>query len=287
MGQGDKKVSVIIPNYNYAHFLQRRIKSILRQTLSIYELIILDDKSSDDSIKIIETEIEKIKKQHPNVIIKTAFNKKNSGNVFKQWAKGINMATGDYVWIAEADDLSEEKFLENIMKGFDDKDVILSYAKSKMIKTNEKISLKRAISQEVLLKKSSHWKKDYINDGKKEIQEVLCIYNTIPNVSAVVFRKNKKISYEQILEKAQKFTVAGDWYFYYKLLLNGKIAYCKKPLNKQTIHSKSVTKTTNRQKYLEEVKMMHNIIDDEISLGKKEKMAIIRQEGYLKKRFNA
>jgi glycosyltransferase involved in cell wall biosynthesis len=46
-------VSVIIPNYNHARFLDERIQSILNQTYQNFEVIILDDKSSDNSVEVI------------------------------------------------------------------------------------------------------------------------------------------------------------------------------------------------------------------------------------------
>ena len=45
--------------------------------------------------------------------IKFIENRKNSGNVFKQWLKGAEEATGDYIWIAEADDLADANFKGN------------------------------------------------------------------------------------------------------------------------------------------------------------------------------
>jgi glycosyltransferase involved in cell wall biosynthesis len=47
-------VSVILPNYNYAHFLNQRIQSILNQSFTDFELLILDDASNDDSLSVIE-----------------------------------------------------------------------------------------------------------------------------------------------------------------------------------------------------------------------------------------
>ena len=59
-----KKVSVIIPNYNYEKFIIERIDSILMQTYPIYEIIILDDCSTDDSVNVINKKIEQINKEY-------------------------------------------------------------------------------------------------------------------------------------------------------------------------------------------------------------------------------
>src|SRR6202030_4301096 len=75
-------VSVIVPNYNHAPYLRRRIESILQQTYQDFELILLDDSSTDHSREILQSYAEK-----PGV--KIAFNTMNSGSVFKQWNKGI------------------------------------------------------------------------------------------------------------------------------------------------------------------------------------------------------
>lgn len=284
MDQTYKNISVVIPNYNYSHYLKRRVKTILDQTYPIYELIILDDASTDDSQTVIKNLKKELKEKH--IRTKIIINNKNSESVFKQWRKGFEVTTGDYIWIAEADDIANKSFLENVIKGFDDKRTILSYSKSRMINEKGRISFKRAISQEFLQLKKRHWKNNYINDGRKEIQEVLCVCNTIPNVSAVIFKKEKKIDYSSLLKKAQEFEVAGDWYFYYKILLHGKIAYCKKALNRQCIHQNSVTKKTSKEQYLAETKKIHELILETVSLDEGQKMAMKKQEEYLTTRFH-
>ena len=92
--ENPKKVSVIIPNYNYQDYIIERIDSILLQTYPIYELIILDDCSTDNSVEVINKKIEEIKKQYPELKIKFIVNEKNSGGcVFKQWKKGFDSAS--------------------------------------------------------------------------------------------------------------------------------------------------------------------------------------------------
>ena len=107
------KVSVVVPNYNYAKFIYERIYSILNQDYKIYELIILDDCSKDNSRELIDEIVEKTKDY---INIKKVYNETNSGTAFKQWEKGFKEATGDYVWIAEADDYCDNKFLKTVLK---------------------------------------------------------------------------------------------------------------------------------------------------------------------------
>lgn len=240
-----KKVSVVIPNYNYENYIEERIDSILMQTYPIHELIILDDCSTDNSVN----KIEEIIKKHPDVNIKFVKNEKNSGSVFSQWQKAFSLSTGDYVWIAEADDSCSHYFLENVMKGFDSPNVVLSYAESMRIDENNRI-ISTSCRDWMLAVSSVKWNKSYINSGINEIQNALAICNTIPNVSAVVFKKSNQV---EIIEEAKKFKISGDWYIYYKLLSNGDIAYCSKSLNYFRKHSKSTSTVVSRELEIREL----------------------------------
>ena len=228
-----KKVSVIIPNYNYQNFIVERIDSILRQTYPIYELIILDDKSTDNSIKVIKDKIKTI----TDIKVKLIENKKNSGCVFKQWKKGIHEIEGDYFWIAEADDSSDPRFLETAMEAFDDDDVVISYTESARIDENNNIT--HINSQDLYnIYSTDRWNYSYVNDGIDEIKKYLSVTNTILNVSSVVWKKG---DYDQFLDIATDYKVAGDWYIYYRVLETGKIAFSNKAYNYFRKHSKSVS----------------------------------------------
>ena len=103
------KISVVVPNYNHARFLPKRIDSILGQTLQDFELILLDDCSTDASRSILD-------KYADNPKVRTEFNAVNSGSPFTQWSKGVRLARGQYVWIAESDDYADERFLERLTR---------------------------------------------------------------------------------------------------------------------------------------------------------------------------
>ena len=91
------KVSVIMPNFNHAPYLKQRMDSILAQDYPDFEVILLDDASTDNSVELL-----KQYSNHPQVKA-LIVNETNSGNTFAQWHRGIQQTTGDYIWIAEAD----------------------------------------------------------------------------------------------------------------------------------------------------------------------------------------
>lgn len=278
-----KRVSVILPNYNYARYFESRVEGILAQTYPIYELIVLDDASIDNSVEVMKEVLSKVKKAYPQLKIKALVNRKNSGNVFSQWQKGIDLATGEYVWIAELDDSCEPTFLETVMKGFNNPKTILSYTNSKMVNENGKRDLKSTLRKPLNFIREDRPSKDYIRNGEEELSRVLSVYNTIPNVSAVVFKKDPKINFRGILDEAKKFKIAGDWYFYSELLLHGKIAYFKKPLNIHRLHKSSVTETTDLKIHFNELQTIHKKIQNDVKLSPNAKKKIKASEARLKK----
>src|SRR5690554_2065895 len=110
------KVSVIIPSYNHCAFLEERLVSVFNQTYQDFEVILLDDASTDTSQELL-----KAYANHPKVS-HVIFNTANSGSVFKQWIRGIELAIGEYIWIAESDDFAESTFLEATVGVLDEKD---------------------------------------------------------------------------------------------------------------------------------------------------------------------
>lgn len=277
----NKKVSVVVPNYNYGKYIGGRIDSIVRQTYPIYELIVLDDCSTDNSVDVIEKKLDEIREKHPEIEISFVKNKVNSGRAISQWKKGFELAKGDYVWIAEADDSCSKRFLEEAMKGFDDPEVVLSYTESAIINSwGLMIAPNFRWSRDK--EKTGHYKNSYIKDGKKETAEILAIRCTIPNVSAVVFKNEKK--YLKYLDEALKFVQVGDWYFYVKVLEDGKISYNRKSLNRFRVHRGSAT---NRgDEHYREVVGMHEYIERNCKLSEMVLRAMKNERGRIKGRLS-
>lgn len=248
-----EKISVIIPNYNYANYLFDRINTVINQTIKVDEIIILDDASTDNSDEIIN-EIIKTYKEYDIKYIK---NEQNSKNVFEQWKKGIEEAKNELIWICEADDLCSNYFLEEVLKPMKDKKVLISYSESVAIDKDNNILFEDFRNWNSTTN-SNRWNKNYIKDGIDEIKEQMIHNNSINNVSGVLFRKLKNIDYNQILNEAKKYKLSGDWYFYNELLKCGKIAYNSKSLNYHRIHAKSVTSTTKDEEKEKETKKIRD-----------------------------
>ena len=96
------KFSLIIPAYNIENYIVKCITSILNQNYYNYEIIVVNDGSTDDTVKILEN----IKNNKIKII-----NKKNGG-LSSARNEGLRHVTGDYIWFVDGDDYIEKNALE-------------------------------------------------------------------------------------------------------------------------------------------------------------------------------
>ncbi|MDX8481263.1 glycoside hydrolase family 99-like domain-containing protein [Mesorhizobium sp. VK24D] len=231
------RVSVVVPNYNYGRYLDARLSSIVGQTVRPYELIVLDDASTDDSVETIERFLAPC--DIPSKLIR---NDRNSGSVFRQWMRGVEAARGDYVWIAEADDLADPDFLANLLPAFGRGDLVMSYCQSRQMSGDGRVLSEHYLDYVSDIDRS-RWTKPYVVDGREEITQALYLKNTIPNVSAVLFRRGPLLEVLRAgLEEIASYRDAGDWVAYVRLLEKGGIAFHPRSLNSHRRHQSSVTR---------------------------------------------
>ena len=212
-------ISVILPNYNHVKFLSARIESILNQTFTDFELIILDDCSVDESKMIIEDY-----RNCPQVV-DVIYNAQNSGSTFKQWKKGIDSAVGEFIWIAESDDFSHPNFLETLVDAIlRYPQTVLAYCRSEIINNEGK---RLGLHKWMDALDEARWTASFVNCGNNEIENYLRYRNTIPNASAVVFKNFPGMA--EWINTDLKF--AGDWDFWTSILRKGNIYYSSEALN--------------------------------------------------------
>src|SRR5258706_4618031 len=198
-------VSVIIPNYNHEKFLRQRIETVLSQTYKDFEVIILDDCSADGSRDIIEAY-----KQNPKVC-SISYNKTNSGSGFKQWKKGIELAKGELIWIAESDDWCKNNFLETLVTAFEkNESCVVAFAQSYFVG-----------NKDVIKGHSDHISPNsgYIS-GELFFKTRLVFGCTIFNASMAVFKKEFAML---VPEQFTEFRLCGDSFFWINLVQYGEV----------------------------------------------------------------
>jgi glycosyltransferase involved in cell wall biosynthesis len=225
----DPVVSVVIPNFNYARYLKRRLESVFSQTFQDIEVIFIDDASTDNSLDVIENF-----RKEPRLRIIT--NDTNSGNLFKNWNSGVALARGQYIWIAEADDYADKRFLELLINELRQDDRIgIAYCQS--LKVDDADRIRGSMLEYTSDLDRSRWKHNYRNDGQSECLQYLIFKNTIPNASAVLFRKDVYVKSGCALESVY---YGNDWLTWVSMLLNSNIAFLAEPLNYYREHHQSV-----------------------------------------------
>lgn len=227
-------ISVIVPNYNYAQYLSLRIESILNQTFTDFELILLDDASTDESVSVLENY------RHDKHVSHIVINEQNTGSPFKQWMKGILLSRGKYIWIAEADDLAKPDFLETCVHSMQEaKDVSICYTGSLLIDSNGQISRKDV----------NHWghrtsKTNACFDGTLYATHNLYWKNYIINASGAIFSRSKAIT---LLDSSfQRMRYCGDWLFWFEMSMKGQVIEIYKNLNYFRQHPAKVTENSRK-----------------------------------------
>jgi len=249
-------ISVVVPNYNHSPYLKARLDSILNQTYLDLELIILDDCSTDNSKGVIESY-----RNHPRVS-HIIYNEQNSGTTFKQWQKGIDLAQGEWIWIAESDDYCEPSFLETLINEISNKkEVVLSYCQSIMFTNDKHIHTKTNWPELSSVLSGKDW----------VVSEMLGTCNLI-NASMAIF---KKTAIQGLDWSLTNFKLSGDWFFWTQIAAKGDVIVSGKYLNYFRKHIKSASNTPSKSGayYTEGVKVFHFAIEefkltpDEIRIG--------------------
>jgi glycosyltransferase involved in cell wall biosynthesis len=236
------KVSVIIPNYNHARFLEKRIQSVLNQTFQDFEVIYLDDFSTDNSHEIF-SQFANDKR------IRTILNKTNGGSTFKQWNKGFQAAKGDYIWFAESDDYANPILLERLVHALESyPSAGLAYCQSWIINQDgDVLNSGQKITDGF---DRNHWQKDFFSNGREECLRYMIFGNIIPNASAVLIRRSV---YEQVGGANEDMKLSGDWLMWSKILLVSDLAFVAEPLNYFRCHTNTVRKNSHKNGlYVEE-----------------------------------
>ncbi len=224
-------VSVIVPNYNHADYLDERISTIVNQTYQNIEVLLMDDCSPDESRSVLEKWAAKDDR------LEVLFNEKNSGSPFAQWARGSAWAKGKYLWIAESDDACALDMLALHVDALErNEKAVMAYSHSHLV--DEEGGFLRDFKEDYgfIFGDASRWKSDFTVDGKVEVARSIIFSNTVPNASGVLFRKSV---FDQVGAPETSWRLNGDWLFYARLLQHGELQFFATARNYFRFHERT------------------------------------------------
>jgi len=233
------KVSIILPSYNHDAFLSDRLNTIVNQTFKDWGLIIIDDKSTDGSLKILTDFVDQNKAKIKCFIV----NEVNSKSGYFSWEKGIALADSEYVWIAETDDYSDLNFLEEQIAVLDqNKNCSLVFCSSNYVDAQKQF----------LLNTDKRTKDLNVKEGENKVFNGSVFIDKMPfntyitNGSSVVFRKPKhEIPHEIFIHRQ-----CSDIFLWTFLLQNSSFVFLNKKLNYFRRHEESTTTKISSGKQL-------------------------------------
>jgi glycosyltransferase involved in cell wall biosynthesis len=247
------KVSVIVPCYQHAAFLRERMESIFAQTFQDFEVILLDDASTDGSADILKEYRSDPRVSH------LVIEQKNSGSACAQWRKGMGLARGELIWIAESDDSCEREFLSELVPMITGK-VGSAYCRSQRIDEKGRPAGDWYWPDGLDPKL---WKKDFVHQGIHLLQRAMVYRNVVPNASACIFRKDLVRWNDRIL--TMRF--AGDWIFWAELMSRCDVSYTAQRLSSFRKHGNSTRERTDMageirrfQEYAEAIEAVMSMI---------------------------
>lgn len=201
------KVSVIIPTYNRAAFIEKTVQSVLDQTYKDFEIIVVDDGSTDNTKDVLEQFGAKIK----------LLEQKNSERAVAR-NNGVKNSSGEYIAFLDSDDLWFPDKLKKQVEVLDNKqDVILVYGQCLRINSNtEKI------------KNAKRQREGYSGF----IFENLLMRNLVVSPTPLIRRDY----FEETTGFTTKYIPYEDWEYWLRFSLLGKFHFIKDPLAYYRIH---------------------------------------------------
>lgn len=227
-------VSIIVPNYNHAAYLSLRLESIFSQTYQNFEVILLDDASSDSSADVLREFHQRYPAKSTLLI-----NEANSGGVFYQWEKGLNLAKGEIIWIAESDDWCTDNFLETLVPYFENEAIQLAYSRTVFMDGPGDREI-WSINEYLHDIDPQRWNHPIVETGAAIVRDAFAVKNIIPNVSSALMRAPQAL---EVLSDPQwrEMRTCGDWVLYLHLLRGGMLAYSPLACNYYRIHGENTS----------------------------------------------
>lgn len=236
-------ISVIMPLYNNEKYVIEAIQSVINQTYKDWELIIINDVSTDNSKFVVQNFLEK-EKDNRLIFIDL---KENKGVSFAR-NLGMKKAKGEYISFLDSDDLWDKNFLNELYRKIKETNGKLVYSKFAYFYNGDNIKINKAVMRE----------------GKidKFIVKKKCRYETeYPfHICAILVKKSLIETYKIKFPEDQN--LFEDGLFLSKLICIADIVSVNKVLMYYRQHQTSIThKKYTKKEYLQELLFLERLLD--------------------------
>lgn len=234
-------VSIVFTSYNHQEYLLQAVESILQQSYKDFELIIVDDCSTDNSQDILRRY-----EQHPQVQLHLL--EKNTGSYVRASNYGARFAKGQYLLFAQCDDYSDPTQVSELVRVLEENPGVgVAFSKSQLVDGEGNILTDDFQGREHAFREKC------VTDTlilKKEMRRFLYYACVIPNLSAAMIRREL---YTPPCTLSEKYIMAADWAMWLNLSQKTDFYYIAKPLNYFRQHGTTIRSQTKLKVQVEEI----------------------------------
>jgi len=223
-------ISIIVTSYNHAEYLEQRIESLLAQTYKNLEIIVVDDCSSDRSIRVLD---KYLMDERIRIVALDA----NQGYAYAS-NLGVSLSHGDYIMFAECDDFSESGQVEILHEVLSrNTKVGVVYSKSNMVgsdgrKWGDDFRYRETAFRELCFRDTLI--------PRDRMQRFFLKSCVIPNMSAAMIRK---VYFNEVGGLSQSYRACADWDFWCRIAKHCDFYYIATQLNNFRSHASTVRET--------------------------------------------
>lgn len=225
-------ISIVVTSYNYQEYLKDTINSVILQIFKDWEMIVVDDASTDCSVEIIKEFVNNDNR------IKLIENKENLG-LKKSMQKGVKAASGEWIAFLESDDMWCEDYLEKKTSTINEyQDLGLIFNDVELFGDKHKTEL---------LKPTFERNRKFLNKQKfpKNMFKDLNIQNRVVTFSSVMIKKTalQETNWDVPVDKLL------DWWLYIQIAYKNDFFYIPEKLTKWRIHPNSYISQKNAKRF--------------------------------------
>lgn len=227
-------VSIVVASYNHARFLDRRMQSLLAQTYAPIEIIVIDDRSPDDSVAVLRKYAS-----HNNV---TLLVREQNGGWVTVSNQGVSLARGEFVLFANCDDACEPTMIARLIEGMRAAPGAgISFCRSRLVDEAD-----RPLGDDFTVREAAfreRCSRDTVVPGD-EMRRFLFDSCVIPNLSAALIRRE---CFETAGLLSSEYKVCCDWDLFFRIFAQYSAYYVAEPLNHFRQHATTIRSSTKER----------------------------------------